>query len=469
MKRWTKKSSRVRARAEEALLDTPLPHSGAPPAPPRPEGASRPAPARLLANRPLTWLVIAHGVLQLGFWAFLVVVLGQASYRFHAGPLQLGLLFSSFSVSFLLLTAPFGMIVDRWSPKWSLIVGEVIALAAVVIVLFGHSLWWLYVSSVVDGVGAAAAIPARGSLSALLVDEESLVRANGLLNTAAMMAVIFGPGVAGALVGSGSAQAGYTAAYAFILAVVAVGTSFLLFVPDRRPRDGEEDGPEGGFVADLVEGFRVSIREPELRSLLILAAMAWFLLTVLVTLEPLFVKDVLHRGVDSMGFLWSAHGVGALLGALAVTRLKRAGGREVGLIGGSMIVSAVGYLLYVGSSLWALAVAGNFLFGVAFAWYLSLSQALIQRVAAENMRGRVTGVVGMLQETSALACSLTIAVLGGLVVVQPYLVVSGAALLVGGGYGLRAGRRIRRMVLLDRQAETIGGNPVARSPIRSDG
>src|SRR3989442_7871726 len=109
-----------RAPAEEALLEPSLPHGGA-------------LPPALFANRPFGWLVLSSGVSQLGFWAFFVIVLGQASFRFHGAAFQLGILFASFSLSFLLLTALFGMVVDRWSPKWFLLVGQVVSIGAVIV------------------------------------------------------------------------------------------------------------------------------------------------------------------------------------------------------------------------------------------------------------------------------------------------------------------------------------------------
>src|SRR5438874_9538260 len=156
---------RVRRQAEEALLEPPFPHSAAPP------------PRRLLANRPFAWLVASYGISQLGFWAFFLAILGQAGFEYHAGAFQLGILFSSFSISFLLLTAPFGQVCDRWSPKWMVVAGQVVAIASVVPAMVGHSVGWLYAASVIDGVAAAAAIPARASLTALLVGTDDLVRA----------------------------------------------------------------------------------------------------------------------------------------------------------------------------------------------------------------------------------------------------------------------------------------------------
>ncbi len=421
---------RARRQAEEALLEPPFPHTAAPP------------PRRLLANRPFAWLVASYGVSQLGFWAFFLAILGQTGFEYHAGAFQLGILFSSFSISFLLLTAPLGQVCDRWSPKWMVVAGQVVAIGSVVPAMVGHSVGWLYAASVIDGVAAAAAIPARASLTALLVETEDLVRANGTMNTASMFAVIFGPVVSGYLVKS----FGHRSAYWFILAVIGAGLVLLFPIADRRPRGSSENS----FRGDLADGFRVSWRHPELRALLLLAGSAWFLITVLITLEPLFVKQVLHRRIDSLGILWSAHGVGAFLGAVAVTRMKRAGGREVLLLGVALLVGSGGLLVYVGTPLFGVAIVGNAIFGVSFAWFVSLSQALIQRVTAEDMRGRVTGVVGMLQESSSLACALGISALAGVIAaVQPYLIGSAVSMSAFGFYGLRAGRAFRRSAPAD--------------------
>src|SRR5204863_5872265 len=124
-------------------------------------------------------------------------------------------------------------------------------------------------------------------------------------------------------------------------------------------------------------------------------------------------------------------------------RARRASGREVPLIGVSLILTGLGLLAFVATSRLPMAVAGTVVMGVGFGWFLTLSQALIQRVAPEDLRGRVTGVLGMLQETSAVACSAAIALLGGLVLVRPSLLVTAVVLVASGLYGLRADRRFR--------------------------
>lgn len=421
----TSKPSRAREQAEEALLESPRPHPGA-------------LPPGLLANRPFVWMAAAYGLEQLGFWVFLLAVMGEAGFRFHADAGQLGILFAAFSVVFIPVTPLCGMLVDRWSPKWTMVLGSVAGVVSVVVAMSATSMPMLYLAFAVDGITASLLLPARGSLTGLLVEERELVKANGMLNALSMLAVIIGPAAAGVLERGASFD---VSVYWLSLAVTALGGAVAVVVPDRRPAEVEEQS----FARDLAEGFRVSWRELELRDLLVLVAAAWFLTTVLITLEPLFVKQVLHRGLDALGYLWAAHGVGALIGAVVISRSRRAQGREILLIGVALIIGGAGYLAYVGTSMIVVAVAGTMVFGVGFAWLLTLSQALIQRVAAEHLRGRVTGVVGMLQEGMGLICALILAAIGGLITdVQPYLVWSAVGMAAFGVLGLWAARSLAR-------------------------
>src|SRR5205814_7481905 len=100
------------------------------------------------------------------------------------------------------------------------------------------------------------------------------------------------------------------------------------------------------------------------------------------------------------------------------------------------------------------------IFGVPCDSFVSRSQALIQRWTAEDMRGRVTGVVGMLQEGSSLACAVGISALAGVIAaVQPYLVGSALAMSAFGFYGLRAGRRFGRLATATATATAADPGP----------
>ena len=97
-----------------------------------------------------------------------------------------------------------------------------------------------------------------------------------------------------------------------------------------------------------------------------------------------------------------------------------------------------------GVATYASGLIGSAIGGLGFAFFLVASLALIQRVAGEELFGRVTSVFAILQEGSGLAISVLIVALGSLVAVRPSLLVAGPLLCVSGALGLVALRRLER-------------------------
>lgn len=405
-----------RAIPEEVLLEVPLPHAGV---------AAR-AP-HLLANRPFLWMVLGNGFVHLGLWAYWLASEGQAAFQLGATPAELGILLSSYSVSFILGSPGFGVLADRWSPRRLILLAQVGTMAAIVVAVLARSLPWLYGSLALNGAAMGAMWASTGALVPRLVSEDRLVQANGMMGMAWQVPLVVGPGLAGLLVRLWGPDAPYFAA----LAATVGGLLCYAAVPDRRRDPPEAHAPA---LSELVVGFREGWRNPTLRTLFALAAAAWVLLGVVITLESLFVKDVLGREQDSLGVLWAASGVGALAASLVIARLRQGAGREPVLVAVGLAVAGAGYLLYVATSSYRLALAGSVILGGGFTFFMSPAQALIQRIAEEP--GRVTGVFGTLSEGMPMVSSLTLAALGGLVDVQVWLVASAVGVLLVGAVAL---------------------------------
>lgn len=409
---------------EETLLEHAVPHGGA-------------LPPHLFTNRPFLWLVLAEGVSHVALWGLFAAVWSEASFGFGATPAQMSLLLASFSLPFVLMVPFQGILVDRWSPKWVSVLGYLVSLLAIGVALPADSIDLLYVSMFLAAAGFAAVAPARSSLTGLLVSESGLVQANGMLSASIQLALVVGGLGGGFLLRSDGGGPLYVAA----LAVMAVSVLLLLPVPDRR--HGQER--PAMTVRDVVDGLAVSWRQPDLQLLLFLAAAGWVLVNVFFALEPLFIKGTLRLSEDAIPFLWAAHGTGALVGALWVSRVRRGAGRELGFVGGGFVIAGVGLLLYVGTAVYPVAVVGTAVMGGGFSVYFASSLALIQRAAGREKRGRVTSVFSILQEGSALVASALIVGLGRLVVVRPTLAGGGVGLALVGLLGLRSLSRLRRV------------------------
>ncbi|MBI2238464.1 MAG: MFS transporter [Actinobacteria bacterium] len=391
----------------------------------------------VLANRPFLFLVLAHGVSGLAFWGYFGTVFAEASYEFHGGVGQMATLGASLSVPFILGSLLQGLIVDKWSPKWLGFLGYLALIVAVALAWAAESLAWLYASSFVVGGALATIGPSRSALTGLLVPEERLVQANGAISVSFQFSLVVGTFVGGALLDAYGSGVVFAAAVVIALPPVA----FVLGIPDVRQR-GERPALS---LDDLQKGARTAWRHPELRLLLLVTGLGWALINTFFVLEPLFIKQTLHQGPDAVLYLWGAHGAGALLGAVAVTRTKRGTGWEPAIVCAGVATIGVGILVYTGVGTYGVALVAAAVAGSGFALLFPPLLAFIQRVVGEEQRGRVTSVFVALQETMGLMSSLVILVFGGVIVVRPTLVGASAVLVVLGLLGLRADAMARRV------------------------
>ena len=376
------------------------------------------------------WVVLAQGFSALAFFGYFGAMFAEATYRCDATTSDRAVLGAALSVPFILGSLLQGLVVDRWSAKWMALMGYLLQLAAIPVALAATSLPWLWASGFLVGGAFATIEPARSALTSLLVPQEDLVRANGTLATAFQLALVMGSLGGGWLLDVWSAHAVYVVA----AAVALLPPLCMLMVPDVR-QHGER--PAVAFE-DLRRGAATAWRHPQLRILAIVTVTGWFMVNVFFVLEPLFVKDVLHLGGDSLLYLWGAHGAGALVGAIAITRAHRSAGREAMLTCVGVALIGSGIFVYTAVGVYWVALVASAVAGVGFALLFPPLLALIQRVIPEDQRGRVTSVFVSLQESAGLASSLALLILGGLVVVRPTLVTAGALLVVIGLVGLRA-------------------------------
>ena len=390
-------------------------------------------PDASLFGGPFRWLVLAHGFSGLAFWSFYGTVFAEAAFRFGAGTAEMAILGASLSVPFILGSLLQGLVVDRWSPKWLSFIGCFLLAAAIPMAWLAGSLVLLFASSFVVGAAFATIEPARSALTALLIPSARLVRANGAISVSFQTSLVVGTLGGGLLLDLSGAGTVYAAA----LASTAVALGLLLLIPDVR-QTGERPALALG---DLRAGARTAWADRRLRLLLIVTVSGWTLINVFFVLEPLFVRRVLHQGGDAVLYLWGAHGTGALLGAIALSRTARGTGREVTLVCAGVAAVGVGILVYTGVGLYRVALVAAGISGCGFALFYPPLLALIQRVVSEEQRGRVTGLFVALQETMGLVSSLALLALAPLIVVRPTMVGSSMVLVTIGLLGVRAARR----------------------------
>lgn len=314
-------------------------------------------------------------------------------YDLSRNPFLVGLLAFANQIPVLLL-APLGGIwgdrLDRQRLMWWLnLLSAAQSATLALFALTGHiTVVWLLALSTVRGVINAFEFPTRQSFIVDLVDHRGdLSNAIALNSSMFNVARLIGPAIAGWLIATQGPEVCYAVdaiSYVGILAALLA----MRPVPRRRPRARRHPWE------DLREGLGYARSTPALRPPLLLVPMIALAGFTASTLAPVFARDVFHGTSVTLGHMYSAVGVGALVSALLLAGRRSADGLARWVVRGgiAVVVAMVGFALSptFEFSLVCLALNG---FGTVMS--MAGSNTLIQSHVADDKRSRVMGLFAM--------------------------------------------------------------------------
>ena len=242
-----------------------------------------------------------------------------------------------------------------WSQLWMLIVALVLA----VITWLGLITPWVLLGlTFALGFGAAISLPAWQATVQDMVPRESVPAAVSLNSIAFNVARAVGPAIGGVLVAAtGAASAFFLNAVSFIAVIGAVAT----WKPGARQISRLSEDMFGALRA----GFRYLIHSRRLQSPIIRASAFNFFASVVWPLGPLYARDVLHTTASGYGLLLAFFGMGSIVSALLVPRLRSVIQLERILTVGSVISAGSLVGLAFAHEFWVAAVA---IFFAGTAW-----------------------------------------------------------------------------------------------------
>ncbi|HSV74113.1 MAG TPA: MFS transporter [Chthonomonadales bacterium] len=304
------------------------------------------------------------------------------------------------------------------------------ALTATGLVQFWHILTVSFVSGVVFAVDG----PARQSIIHDMVGPEDLASGVALQSAAFNVARVLGPAIGSVLYTQfGPAWCFLTNALSFaaiIVAVLCVRTTI------RVPME-----PSENVLAGFAEGMRSVAANPTQKTVLLLtAATSLSAFSVYSTLMPAIAQDRLgvYEGDRRYGYLFSAIGVGALMGAYCVGRFAQARRRGALMVAGALAFSVALFLLaHVNRFEAALAIF--VLIGVAAVSQLATANTLTQTLAPPGFSGRAVSLhmfaMAGMQPIGAFIAGLVAQRMG-----VPFALAAGASVLLAASIALLARR-----------------------------
>ncbi len=285
-----------------------------------------------------------------------------------------------------------GVIADRVSRRRLLLITQsfMMILAAVLAALTFLEVvqaWHILLLAFGLGVCNAFDAPARQAIVVELVGREDLTNAIALNSFMFNISTAVGPAVAGlAYAWFGPAWCFSVNAVSFLAVIIA-----LALIRLEHPA---ASAPRASAIRDLGEGLRFSFSHPHIRILLsMVMVMALFGLSF-AALIPAWAVRVLGGDATTNGFLQSARGVGALLGALLVASLGRFSFRGRLLTWASLLFPCT-LLVFSAMRLQSLSLLALVVAGMGLIVTLNLSNALIQTLSPDFLRGRIMSIYAL--------------------------------------------------------------------------
>lgn len=307
-----------------------------------------------------------------------------------------------------------GVFVDRWDKRRTMLLmdaARAILIALLLIVAIGKPPTFWQLGSIYAIVFLASACaqffsPARTSLIGDLVEERYRSRASGLSQTTQSLATIIGPPIAAPLLFAIGVQ------WALIVNSLSFVVSLLAILAVRVPASESlaAAGQHGSFLQDFSAGLRFFVSNRVLVTLLITIILVTLGSGCLDALGVFFVTENLHASAALYGFIGTAFGAGAVVGAILTSIFaQRMGEARTFWLG--LIAAGIAILLLARVTSFPFGVVCFVLAGLVIAPVNVVVGPLLLHATPREFVGRVIAVIN---PTQALASILSISLAGAL-------------------------------------------------------
>ena len=302
-------------------------------------------------------------------------------------------LFGVFSYAPVLLFGLYaGTLVDRFPRRDVLLLTQVVSVAGAVIyaaLTTTHLISFPIILALAAALGVNQALyfPARQATVLEMVGRGELASAVALNSTAFNLARIIGPAVGGIVI----AAFGVAACF-WLNAASYLGVIVALLTIRRRPLTA---GPPQSALELIIEALRYVARTPVLAGLFGLLFVAGTFGANFNLVLPLFTRVVLHANADTLGYLFAAQGLGALIGALTMTAAGRSllDPRRIVLGGLLFALMELAFLIVPDVTQ---AVVLLLVIGWSFAVYSIGTNTYVQVHSPDRMQGRMVSLYSVL-------------------------------------------------------------------------
>ena len=346
----------------------------------------------------------------------------------------------------LFVIAPFaGVLADKYNRHKLLLYTQTLALLQALVLsllVFTEAvqIWQLIILSIILGIINAFDMPIRQAFVVEMIDNKKEDLGNAIAFNSSMVnaARLIGPSIAGILIA--------TAGEGWCFLVNAI--SFLAVVISLLRMEVEpvaHKPHESKVLKQLSEGFNYTFGFAPIRYLILLLSIVSLMSTSVTLLAPVIAKEYLNGGADTFGFLMSAYGSGALVGAFYLLNKKNVLGLGR-LIGIAVSGFGLSLIIFSFSRVFAFSIIVMALAGLGMMLHIASTNTLLQTISEENKRGRVMSFYSMAFRGMSPFGSLLAGGLGSSISVPSAILLSGSVCIVSAALYMARLPVIRKLI-----------------------
>ena len=342
--------------------------------------------ARALGSRNYRLFFSGQTVSLIGTWITRIAT-SWLVYRLTGSAFLLGLVSFCSQIPMLILGPFSGVLIDRWNRHTVLVVTQALSmlqsLALAMLAFAGIiNVTEILLLQLAQGCINAFDTPARQAFVVELVEDRSyLSNAIALNSTMVNASRIIGPSVGGIIIAL--AGEGWCFMLDAISYVAVIASLLMMHVTPlaHEPRTTR-------VLEELKTGLRYVQASIPIRTALVLLAIVSMMSMPYTVLMPAIATQTLRGGAHTLGFLMTASGVGALVGALYLaSRISVIGLESVSAI--ATICFGLGLVAFALSRQLWLSLAILPIVGAGFMVQMASINTIIQTLVDERLRGRV--------------------------------------------------------------------------------
>ncbi|EMR03268.1 MFS transporter [Cesiribacter andamanensis] len=347
---------------------------------------------RALQYRNYRLFFVGQGISLIGTW-MQQIALSWLVYRLTDSVFLLGAVTFCSQVPTFLLSPFAGVIADRFNRHKILLLTQTLSMLqaatlAALVLTETIQIWHVLALSAVLGIINAYDIATRQAFVIQMVDKrEDISNAIALNSSMFNLARLVGPSIAGILiawVGEGVCFLINALSYLTVLA------SLLLM----RLKPYVRVVQEHRVWQSLTEGVGYAFGFPPIRALILIVALLSLFGMPFSVMMPVFARDILHGGANTLGYLMGASGIGALMGALFLAQRKSVLGLGRIMIF-TMLTFGLGLIAFSFSEVLLISLLCMLVSGFGMIVTMASCNTLLQTIVEDDKRGRVMSLYSM--------------------------------------------------------------------------